>query len=267
MYDPTIGRWWSTDPEEKQRPEWAPYNSMRNNPIKNIDPDGRLDGDHLEVTKNEDKTYTVTGGVANSDRNIYVVDKKGVRTGEVLGKMLTEYSFHDNDGNAVKGAAIDPGDRSGIKFMNDELIIPKVLLFNYISNAKGNQLYDFKTRGINKRGSLTQSQYVYRGMPFEGVKHFGDQDAGITTFASARDFGNVGAGYIAGVNGLGWNTARLGFDGLETWQTKDWWSVEGQPSQRAERIGHNIGIKVFKPEQIKELINQSRRPLWYGPKQ
>ncbi|WP_339902373.1 RHS repeat-associated core domain-containing protein [uncultured Cyclobacterium sp.] len=39
--DPTIGRWMSPDPLAYNAPEWSPYNSMWNNPVLNIDADGR----------------------------------------------------------------------------------------------------------------------------------------------------------------------------------------------------------------------------------
>tara|TARA_R110002096_G_scaffold433945_2_gene654201 strand:- start:310 stop:570 length:261 start_codon:yes stop_codon:yes gene_type:complete len=86
---------------------------MWSNPIKFIDPDGRWAVDHIDVTKNDDGTYNVVGGQANSDKNIYVVDGSSKRTGEVVGQMLTEFSFHNEDGSAVKDAIIDLNDQSG----------------------------------------------------------------------------------------------------------------------------------------------------------
>lgn len=63
-----------------------------NNPVKYTDPDGMF----LEVNDNGDGTYTVSGGEANSDKNIYIM-KNGKRSGDILGQMLTEYSFFDDD--------------------------------------------------------------------------------------------------------------------------------------------------------------------------
>jgi hypothetical protein len=37
-------------------------------------------------------------------------------------------------------------------------------------------------------------------------------------FASARDIGNIAAGVVAGRSGLGWGAARLGLDGLESYE-------------------------------------------------
>ena len=40
LLDPRLGRWLSTDPEEKQFPSLNPFNSMENNPIELNDPNG-----------------------------------------------------------------------------------------------------------------------------------------------------------------------------------------------------------------------------------
>ena len=88
-------------------------------------------------------------------------------------------------------------------------------------------------------------------MPFEGVTGFGNQDGKTTTFASARDIGNVAAGYVAGKSGLSWGGARNGFDLLES--KKNWtWATEGQPTQAAQRIGFRVGKTVWN-----RFVNQS----------
>ena len=42
-YDPMIDRWWNLDPESEsgEQSSWNPYHYVSDNPIKNIDPDGR----------------------------------------------------------------------------------------------------------------------------------------------------------------------------------------------------------------------------------
>ena len=42
-YDAAVGRWWSVDPMAERRYFWNAYNYGRNNPMKNIDPNGMLD--------------------------------------------------------------------------------------------------------------------------------------------------------------------------------------------------------------------------------
>jgi hypothetical protein len=69
-------------------PSLSPYVYCADNPIKLVDPNG----EEIEVTANDDGSYTVVGGTLNKDRNIYIV-KDGKRTGDVLGQTMTAYSF------------------------------------------------------------------------------------------------------------------------------------------------------------------------------
>jgi hypothetical protein len=235
--------WGCVDPLAEDAPAWSPYNATWNNPIRFVDPYGRWAVDHIDVTKNDDGTFRVVGGQANSDKNIYVVDGGGKRTGEVVGQMLTEYSFHPEDGSAVKGTNINLNDQLGQSFFNNE--IKNVELFDYIGNAKGGLPLDFKHRGMDDRNeNTTVSQHHYRGMSFNGK------------VVSARDIGN----YAAGKHGFGWGSSRFAFDALQTKQEKGAWNTilyypfnrvrEGQPTQQTERAGHNVGYPIFQQKSI-----------------
>ncbi|MEO5979378.1 MAG: hypothetical protein ABIS36_19015 [Chryseolinea sp.] len=72
-----------------------------------------------DVTKNEDGTYTVMDSKVDGDKNIYVRDSEGNRTGEVIGETLTEHTFINDDGSAASGAQIDLADNSGAEFLNE----------------------------------------------------------------------------------------------------------------------------------------------------
>jgi RHS repeat-associated protein len=92
IYDGRIGRWLSVDPLLQKYPMHSPYDAMGNNPICNIDPDGKYfvgaDGKKVSVS----------------------VDKKGML---VLGKNATD------DLMRIAKLVNESGSKTAIKEMND----------------------------------------------------------------------------------------------------------------------------------------------------
>ena len=151
-YSSALPMWMSVDPLAGDYPWISPYAYCAWNPIKYIDPTGMW----IEVSPNEDGTYLVVNGDLNRDKNIYIL-KNGERSGEILGKMYSQYSFFDEDGNVVK-SVIDPNNQSGNNFLNDvyqntpsidEYIKP---IEDYSINKSGRNYgrYDFKSNGKTK---------------------------------------------------------------------------------------------------------------------
>ena len=227
QYDPILGRFTQMDPMCEKYYNFHPYAYCMNNPINAID----LEGKYTEVINKGNNTYQVVGGVPNNDLNVYIVDNDYLRrTGEIIGKTISAYSFMDNTGRPMVGATIDLGDTSGQSFWN-EFVSNTPNIITYMLNATEYHYYDFKNNGILRGANQYDAElYHYRGMKI-AVN-------GVNYISSARDIGNMAAGYIAAKNGLSWKESRFGFDFLESFQNLRP-STEGQPTQRAQKFGYD----------------------------
>ena len=250
-YDPVVGRWMVTDPLQEIYLNVSSYSNVLNNPLRLIDPDGN----HVEVTLDKENKYIVTGGALDDDKNIYIIEH-GKRTGNILGKSLTKYSFFGSDNKVVVGAQIDISDKSGQIFFDKDIVKSKIDVIYYMANATGGQKYDFKTIGIKNRGNLNWTQYSYRGMPFT-------DENGNKFIASARDIGNYSAGYMAGISGQGWEASRAAFDALESVQNGRF-STEAMVSQAAEKAGFDRGHKKYWQQQyeVQRMLQEGRVHTW-----
>ncbi|MEZ4755485.1 MAG: RHS repeat-associated core domain-containing protein [Flavobacteriales bacterium] len=240
-YDSDVARFLSLDPLAAEYASWSPYNYVLGNPVTYTDPTGR--SAHSEVTKNEDGTFTLQKAVADDDRNIYVVDECGERTGEIIGQTLTKHSFINDDGTAQKGAIIDPKDQSGNNFFQKEIVNADLTVAEYMWNALPGQSLDFKRRGLANDRPSQLMHHIARGMPFDAGKSFAADGTRVQTFASARDIGNYAAGYVAGFNGIDWPSARGAFDSLESLQ-KFRIAFEAKPTVQSELRGFTHGFDI-----------------------
>ncbi|SDN36608.1 hypothetical protein SAMN05421820_107193 [Pedobacter steynii] len=183
-----------------------------------------MEGTSTDVKKNKDGTYTVVGGQADNSRAIYAVDKDGKRTSEIVGVSKTPNSFLDEKGNAVVGAVLDPKSNEGQAFV-DKLQKDDPWLLTYMVNATNGEKYDVKDKGIDERKSdQNELQHRYRGSKDKNGE-----------WGSARDYGNFGAGMVAGRKGLSWDAARVGFDTFQGIKSKGLFGPFGNPRIVSER--------------------------------
>ena len=231
MYRAPLGRFSTPDKLALDTPWLSPFAYCACNPVNFIDPTGNS----TMVKRADDGKYEVLGGDLNDkDRNIYVYskDKNGEYTvrGESIGVTTSMTSFYNSD-NGKWGGTIDPGDTSGQEFLTDIMNNPPTL-GEYIANAGNNERYDFKK--TNGTTVADNSLDIYRGMPIGKTKN------GQAIYTSARDVGNIAAGYVAGINGISWKEARVAFDTYQS-HSDGRLTIEGISTRNAEYFGWRMG--------------------------
>jgi RHS repeat-associated protein len=249
-YKPTWSVWLGVDPLADKFPSMSPFVFSGNNPIMLVDPDGTS----TWVVLMDDGTYKVVeGGDPNEgDLNIYVAiqaqDGSLARNDQTIGHSLTSHSFYDHKGNPVAGAIIDLNSTEGQDFIDNEIASAGLLLFEYMDLATTCEPLDFKRRGQESRGVLSEIQHWYRGsLTADG------------SIASARDFGNLAAGFFAGKNGFPWFETIIAFNLLEIQQDigKGLWPSFSEPpgTRKAQRIGYEMGVQIYLENVVKHRGN------------
>lgn len=251
----TNGFFFSPDPLAEEYPGVSPYAYCKGDPVNLIDYNGKS----TWVTANSDGTYEVCGGdVDDGDLSVYVVHKdNGVYIKDYsIGVTPTITSFYESESKEWQiGSVINLNDVSGMVFLSDTINNPPSLQ-DYITNAQNGHKYDFKA--TNGQDSIKEELDYYRGMPI-----------GNGVIASARDIGNIGAGFMSGVYGIPYILARMAFDAYETYTaTIDYYEhhpysssdssfirfkTEGASTKNAERIGWQMGSYYRKNQLLRRL--------------
>lgn len=201
-------------------------------------------GDSTFVSKTKNGNFKVVGGsLEGNDNGIYLKD--GGKTGELIGYSATPQSFYNSEEGKWMGT-INPNDNSGRNFLNNDILKENPNIISYMWNATGGEKYDFKRTNGTDNVVFDTPEDFYRGMPI--LKPIN----GKQIYGSARDVGNIGAGLIAGINGLSWGTARNGFDALESYQ-KGKITTESSSTQYGQRLGWNIGNAIFRKSELSRL--------------
>lgn len=260
-YDAALGMFMTVDPMAEKYYGVNQYAYCLNNPVNAVDPDGRS----TWVIRQSDGCYKVVGGnLANDDKNIYafdLVDGELVNRG-AIGVTPFTTSFYDSDVNYGRGAwaygsIIDPNDKSGERFLGEMKKNDPPMFDDYMANAGNGGRYDFKkTNGTDKE---IKGINVYRGMSL------GKTPKGQNVYTSARDIGNIAAGYIAGSNGMPWKASRIAFDAYQAKASKGEQLIEGRSTRNAEYLGWVWGSNTHpfkKAENLRNSINSGVKSIW-----
>ncbi len=229
----------------------SPYSYCKGNFMNAVDPDGRST---WVVYQGEGKYKVVGGNLNDNDRNIYVVSKN------IYNKYVPQYSigittsittFYKSDDNAgwQTNSIIDINDKSGDRFLSNIIGKNPPMFDDYIKNARHGMPYDFKVS--NGSGEHIGDDMHYRGMPI-GIN--GD---GQTIFSSARDIGNIAAGYIAAANGMTWEMSRMAFNIYQG-------GIEGISTRNAEFYGWRMGYNNTSIGQKAKNLLQSFASLFHS---
>lgn len=239
LYAPTFGRWIVPDPASEKYYDISPYAYCANDPVNLVDPDG----ESTWVAQQEDGTYKVIGGdLEDDDLNIYVyeLDEKGnpSKRGASIGVTTSITSFFNSDTNSWDvSSIIDLDDKSGKQFL-DRVVDEKQSLPGYALDARTGHINDFKAS--NNETHPASKMNPYRGMIVGKTKN------GRDVITSARDIGNMAAGYKAGLAGLSWKQTRMCFDTYQSIQTPGIRFVsEGESTQNAEYLGWKNGYDKY----------------------
>ena len=232
-YVASFQRFTTIDPEAEKFPWMSPYAYCNGNPINFIDPTGR----YTKVVEQSDGTYKVIGGKLDKDLNVYLYRKNEdgelMNTGISIGETTSATSFYYSEEKRwATESVIDLKDPSGKNFLNKIMKSPPFLT-EYVDKARNNHPFDFKV--TNGTGELLKKSEFYRGMSI------GETKDGKNLITSARDIGNITAGYVAAYNGLSYAEARIGFDGYQS-ITNDKIQLEGISTRNAELYGFNWGL-------------------------
>lgn len=196
---------YTPDQLRHETPHLSSYLYCAGNPVMLTDPSGMS----TRVVDNGNGTYRVVGGALDGDLRIFLCESVTSETGIPIGMTPVETSFYNSDNNPgeewMVGAIIDPSDNSGIEFITS-IIDDTPGNWEYARNAYKGKLYGFKrTNGTpTKDDDFSTTEGLYRGMPVP----IGSLPM-LTVYCSARDIGNMMAGYVTGYNGLPWCVVRF----------------------------------------------------------
>jgi len=205
MYDSRIGRWLQYDPKGQFN---SPYIGMGNDPVRGTDPDG---GETYSTIINE-AGKVVGGDINDGDKGIYQVNGLTKENfdfskmadykaeGQLVGQSLFMTSFYFTENSDHWRGTIDLNSYAARDWLNQKIFTNTPSTNSYMNSydKNGKSVYDYKEYG--RPAGMDYDEYHYRGSQISpGV------------YVSARDVGNIAAGYVAGYEGHWWWTTSVAF--------------------------------------------------------
>ncbi|MDR6546704.1 RHS repeat-associated protein [Chryseobacterium rhizosphaerae] len=193
-YLDTAGRWFNPDPLSEEFPSWSPYSYAFNNPIRNIDPDGRAPFDWVKdswgwhwrsdvTSEQQAKNLGYSGYSDGKTNNVYNTslssNGKGVGYDQTI--VLGQNANYTVNGEARRAPDIAPYvssaevDKLG-KALSAQLYVPAIIMSGGSGaggSAVGNYLRESATRGATD--FATQAY-------FKGVENVDGRQLLINTF-------------------------------------------------------------------------------------
>lgn len=163
-YLDTAGRWFSPDPLSEEYSSWSPYNMVMNNPIKNIDPDGRGVLDNFQLLQNGqvkliEKTNDKTDTLFASDKNGNVDKSKSV----TVEKGIVGQLQYLRDGNTSDGY---PAYHQAIKEYTQQTANDMYNLYDFAASNAKNVEFSFADFNIgSKRFVSVQTYNIWENSP------------------------------------------------------------------------------------------------------
>lgn len=170
MYDAQIGRWGVVDPLAGMYQDISPYAFVKNNPVNNIEVDGRYFDE-----ANEKKAHKLEGQldkrIAKLEKQIAKLEKKGKDIGDrkervtELGKSKTDIAdMRSNTTTEFRyGSANDKANPAGVGNPDTEGTGKNAkgdnVVTMFAANNMGSTLHEQRHGGQIARGELTQSTY------------------------------------------------------------------------------------------------------------